>query len=87
MYCLPAGELLLVNGSKPNAKNKEQWAPIHILAKHGSEIGISWILLMNNIVFPHMNRSEIFDINLTGGSSKWSALQLAGNSGHTRIVE
>ena len=30
---------------------------------------------------------EYFDFNLSGGSQKWTALHLAGYSGHNKVVE
>jgi ankyrin repeat protein len=58
-------ESLIMSGAKPNIKNKELWAPLHIAARKGQVEAISWAKMINEIM------SELdmegFDFNIPGG--------------------
>ena len=59
-------ECLVMSGAKPNAKNNELWAPLHIAARKGQIDGIKWAKMANEILSEmHM---EVFDFNLPGGT-------------------
>lgn len=78
-------ECLVMSGAKPNAKNYEQWTPIHIAARKGQIEGIKWAKITNNIL--NEMGLEIFDFNIAGGTQRWTPLHLAGYSGHYKVVE
>lgn len=73
-------EILIMSGAKPNFKNYEQWAPIHIAARKGQIEAVRWALNAN-IILADL-QMECFDFNLAGGVQKWTPLHLAGYSGH-----
>jgi len=58
-------ESLVMSGAKPNARNKELWAPIHIAARRGQIEGIKWAKMMNEIL--KELKMETFDFNMSGG--------------------
>ena len=58
-------ESLVMSGAKPNSKNKEFWAPLHIAARKGQLEGIRWAKMVNEILLEL--GMEIFDFNLAGG--------------------
>jgi ankyrin repeat protein len=78
-------ESLVMSGTKPNSKNKELWAPLHIAARKGQIEGIRWARMVNEILGEL--GMETFDFNLSGGMQKWSILHLSGYSGHFKVVE
>lgn len=57
-------ESLVMSGAKPNSKNKELWAPLHIAARRGQLEAIKWAKMVNEILM-ELNM-EIFDFNLPG---------------------
>ena len=58
-------ECLIMSGAKPNAKNNELWAPIHIAARKGQIEGIRWAKMVNDILMEM--EMDTFDFNLPGG--------------------
>ena len=78
-------ETLLLAGANPNLKNLEGWAPIHIAAKKGQSKAIRWVLRNNPWI---KERTKFgFELNLQGGSERWTALHLAGHAGHYKLVQ
>ena len=59
-------ECLVMSGSKPNYKNNDSWAPIHIAARKGQIEGIKWAKKTNEIL-KDMGM-ETFDFNMPGGA-------------------
>ena len=59
-------ESLVMSGSKPNSKNKELWAPLHIAARRGQLEAIKWAKMVNEILI-ELNM-ETFDFNLPGSA-------------------
>lgn len=59
-------ESLVMSGAKPNSKNKELWAPLHIAARRGQLEAIKWAKMVNEILM-ELNM-EIFDFNLPGSA-------------------
>jgi len=59
-------ESLVMSGAKPNSKNKELWAPLHIAARRGQLEAIKWAKMVNEILM-ELNM-EIFDFNLAGSA-------------------
>lgn len=59
-------ESLVMSGAKPNSKNKELWAPLHIAARRGQLEAIKWAKMVNEILM-ELNM-EIFDLNLPGSA-------------------
>jgi ankyrin repeat protein len=59
-------ESLVMSGAKPNSKNKELWAPLHIAARRGQLEAIKWAKMVNEILL-ELNM-EIFDFNLPGSA-------------------
>ncbi len=78
-------EALILAGAEPNVKNLEGWAPIHIASKKGQSKAIKWIVRNNGWIKETTGTS--FDLNITGGSDKWTALHLAGHAGHYKLVQ
>ena len=78
-------ECLVFSGAKPNAKNLEQWSPVHIAARKGQIEGIRWAKGTNEIL--QEMELETFDFNVPGGEQKWTPLHLAGYCSHYKIVE
>ena len=58
-------ESLVMSGSKPNSKNKELWAPLHIAARKGQIEAIRWAKMVNEILIEL--DMEPFDLNIPGG--------------------
>lgn len=58
-------ESLVMSGARPNAKNKELWAPLHIAARKGQIEGIRWAKQINEILLEL--GMETFDFNIAGG--------------------
>jgi ankyrin repeat protein len=59
-------ECLVMSGARPNQKNNDLWAPIHISARKGALEAVRWCKVANGIL-KEMNL-EIFDFNLPGGT-------------------
>ena len=59
-------ESLVMSGARPNPKNHELWAPLHIAARKGQLEGIRWVKMVNSILAEL--GMETFDFNLPGGS-------------------
>ena len=59
-------ESLVMSGAKPNSKNKELWAPLHIAARRGQLEAIKWAKMVNEILI-ELNM-ETFDFNLPGSA-------------------
>jgi ankyrin repeat protein len=78
-------ECLVISGAKPNSKNNELWAPLHIAARKGQLEAIKWSKTANEIL--KEMEMETFDFNLPGGNQRWTVLHLAGYSGHFKVVE
>lgn len=78
-------ESLVMSGAKPNIRNKEMWAPLHIAARKGQIEGVRWAKMVNEILIEL--EMEPFDFNLSGGQQKWTVLHLAGCSGHHKVVD
>ena len=78
-------ESLVMSDAKPNIRNKEMWAPLHIAARKGMLEAIRWAKMINEIL--HDLDLEGFDFNAPGGPQKWTMLHLAGYSGHYKVVE
>jgi ankyrin repeat protein len=74
-----------MSDAKPNSRNKEMWAPLHIAARKGMLEAIRWAKMINDIL--HELDLECFDFNAPGGPQKWTMLHLAGYSGHYKVVE
>lgn len=78
-------ESLVMSGARPNSRNKELWAPLHIAARKGQLEAIKWAKMVNPILSELS--MEPFDFNLGGGAQKWTLLHLASCSGHYKVVE
>ncbi|CDW72568.1 leucine rich repeat family protein [Stylonychia lemnae] len=78
-------ESLIMSGARPNQKNRDLWAPLHVAARKGQIEVIRWAKMANEIL--KELKMEIFDFNLPGGQEKWAPLHLAGYSGHYKVVE
>lgn len=59
-------ESLVFSGSKPNIRNKELWAPLHIAARKGMIEAVRWAIMINKILISL--EMEPFNLNLQGGS-------------------
>ena len=59
-------ESLVMSGAKPNSRNKELWAPLHIAARKGQLEAIKWAKMVNPILSELS--MEPFDLNLGGGA-------------------
>lgn len=58
-------ESLVMSEAKPNSRNKEMWAPLHIAARKGMLEAIRWAKMINEIL--HELDLEGFDFNAPGG--------------------
>ncbi len=58
-------ESLVMSGSRPNSKNKELWAPLHIASRRGQVEAIKWAKMVNEILI-QLNMEQ-FDFNQPGG--------------------
>jgi len=58
-------ESLVMSEAKPNSRNKEMWAPLHIAARKGMLEAIRWAKMINDIL--HELDLECFDFNAPGG--------------------
>lgn len=77
---------LFENGANPNAKNKENWAPMHLIARRRDCKGLKWALSYNFEVQEIHGRDEIFNVNKGGGGYKWTAMHIAGSADAPDLV-
>jgi len=79
------GDFLLLSGVKPNQKNTDKLAPLHIAARKGYLQAIKWAIRSNKNL---KNRGmEQFDLNLGGGSENSTPLHLAATYHFVDIVK
>lgn len=83
--CKRIAELIMSRNPKVNAYNHENWAPLHIAARKGYSCALKWIINQNAIL--KLNKKELFDVNIKGGSLDWVPLHLASHSNHFKSVE
>lgn len=77
---------LLEHGANPNAKNRENWASLHIAARKRDSKTLKWILSYNFEVQEIHGRDETFNINKRGGGYKWTPMHIAAYSDAPDIV-
>ena len=58
-------ESLIMSGARPNQKNRDLWAPLHVAARKGQIEVIRWAKMANEIL--NELKMETFDFNLPGG--------------------
>ena len=78
---------LLENGTNPNFKNKERWAPIHVAARKKDPKTISWIISYNRECIEVHGREEIFKLGIKGGQYNWTAMHIAAYSECPSVLE
>jgi len=78
------GEILLNSGTKPNTKNRQGWAPIHLAAKKGEKAAIRWITRYNR--FAKEKGFLTFDLDASSATAKFTALHLAAHAGYSKIA-
>lgn len=74
---IPMIQYLLEQGANPNAKNKENWAPVHIVARKKDSKALDWMLSYNFEVQEIHGRDEFFNLNSKGGGYKWTPMHIA----------
>src|SRR5690606_30927740 len=80
-------QLLLEAGANPNAKNKENWTPLHLAARRRCFKSIGWVLSYNMELQEIHGRDEVFKLDKRGGGYKWTPLHIAAYSGVPELVE
>lgn len=78
------GELLISAGADTNAKNNDNWGPIHIAARKAQNAAVKWIRKINSRKEFKANK---FDVNLTGGKQEWTSLHLAAHVGLFKTIK
>ena len=80
-------QFLLESGGNPNAKNKECWAPLHLVVRKRDVKGVDWIVIYNREAEEVHGREEKFNLNKKGGAYKWTPLHIATYMDSSDIVE
>ena len=78
---------LIDYGADVNAKNKDGWSPIHIATRRRDVKAIEWILNYNVEAEEIHGRSEVFNMELGGGSYNWTPLHIATYSDASGIIK
>ena len=55
----------MLSGANPDAKDNDNWTPLHTAIRRGQEWGVKTIVELNDIV--KKRGLEQFDLNATGG--------------------
>ena len=84
---IPVVQYLLDYDSNCNARNKENWTPLHLIARKGATQPLEWIISYNNEVKEIYGGGQVFNINKKGGAFKWTALHIAAYTGSYKMVE
>ena len=82
--CAYVLEALVTNGAKPNAKNNDNWTPLHLAARKGQIAGVKAAIKANSLLAER--GMETFDLDAVGGVQQWTPLHLASNCGHFEVV-
>lgn len=77
---------LLEHKADPNAKNKENWTPVHCMAKKRDVRAIAWAISYNLEVEEIHGGEEMFKLNKGGGNFNWTPMHIAAYVGSFEIV-
>lgn len=84
-------DLLIFSGANINDKNFDLWAPVHAAVRKNQELAIKAIIRLNNKIKKHNcsvgDKITEFNLNITGGTQKWSPLHLAAISGNMEMIK
>jgi len=84
---IPIVQFLLENNINPNAKNQENWTPLHLMARKGAIQPLEWMMHYNLEVKEVYGGDQLFKIDKKGGAFKWTALHIAGYTGASKMIE
>ena len=83
----PVVKYLMEHDSNCNAKNKENWTPLHLIARKGVIQPLEWIVAYNAEAKEIYGQGNSFNLNKKGGAFKWTALHIAAYTGSYKMVE
>ena len=79
-------QFLLEHKANPNVKNRENWTPLHIVARKRDGKVLDWILSYNLEVQDIHGGEEVFELNKGGGSFNWTAMHISAYIGAPDLV-
>jgi len=83
----PIVKYLMDHDSNCNAKNKENWTPLHLIARKGAIQPLEWMVSYNSEAKEIYGQGNFFNLNKKGGAFKWTALHIAAYTGSYKMVE
>lgn len=79
-------QYLLENKADPNIRNKENWTPLHVVARKKDGKVLDWILSYNFEAEEIHGDEEVFKLNKGGGSFNWTAMHISAYVGAPALV-
>ena len=79
-------QLLLDYKTNPNIKNRENWTPLHTIARRRDDKALSWILAYNFELEEIHGGEEIFNLNKGGGTFNWTPIHIAAYIGAPELI-